>query len=81
MGSIMCGGSLISGYTVITAAHCLYNNDGTTLTVENVFVFAGDVSYIATEDTIRKGITTITLHPNYNHSSESWLHDIAILQV
>ncbi|XP_076249198.1 chymotrypsin-2-like [Calliopsis andreniformis] len=72
-GLHFCGGSILSDYYVITAAHCV---DGKS--PKNIKVIAGTV------DLLKKGsehyAKEIYMHTKYN-SSDSWVNDIALIKV
>ena len=67
-----CGGSVIETNLVLTAAHCLYNQDVTNL--RSVFG-TGDLTLAGPYRTERK-IKKIFLHPKYKHG-ESYF-DVAV---
>ena len=71
-----CGGSVIESNLVLTAAHCLYNQDSTNL--RSVFG-TGDLSLAGSYRTERK-IKKIILHPKYKHGESYYDVAVAVLE-
>ncbi|CRL02424.1 CLUMA_CG015168, isoform A [Clunio marinus] len=68
-----CGGSILSEYYIITAAHCVQGQD-----VSSISVFAGTSDLEDTQNGIRRSITSCLIHPDYRKLNTS---DIALCQV
>ncbi|PSN67656.1 serine endopeptidase [Corynespora cassiicola Philippines] len=67
-----CGGSLIDATTVVTAAHCMINQDASGLSVR-----AGVTEWRA--QGADADVASYTIHPNYNSSRYEW--DIALIKL
>ena len=72
--SFICGGTIISENTILTAAHCIREN------ARNLAVVVGDRSLYLTETSEQfHRISQITRHENYNEVTN--VHDFAILRL
>ncbi|KAJ1954476.1 hypothetical protein EC988_002409 [Linderina pennispora] len=75
--TFLCGGTLIAADTVVTAAHCMVDEDTNTIAKpEQVYV-----AYGADATTLQKQVSpaNITVHPKYNPKLVT--NDIAIIQI
>ncbi|KAL6435841.1 hypothetical protein ACFW04_005602 [Cataglyphis niger] len=68
-----CGGSILSKYYVITAAHCVVGQ-----TASNIKVVANTIDL--NKPQLTNTVTQIRVHEKYN-SANSWINDMALLKV
>ena len=78
-----CTAALIQSKLILTAAHCLYDNDGTLISPDR-FVFEAGLRDGRAEAT--RGVSRILAHPDYDHQGPSTdtsevANDIAILEL
>ena len=72
--SFFCGGTILDAKTILTAAHCYYQNP----TASNYFIAAG-ATHVTDASAQVAYVESITLHPSYNHQTVN--NDIAILKL
>ncbi|XP_062554781.1 probable chitinase 2 [Armigeres subalbatus] len=76
-----CGGTLISNWFILTAAHCVTTGNGNVLATESVFVKLGvhDLRKLWKKSAQQHDLTKIIKEPRF--SSETLTHDIAMLKL
>jgi secreted trypsin-like serine protease len=73
-----CGGSLVAASLVLTAAHCVEQENGEELTAEQLAVVVGRTVMTSTEGQVRT-VTEIIRDPAYDRHNVT--HDLAVLRL
>lgn len=77
----ICGGSLVTSRSIITAAHCIQNKNDFRKRTEEVIFYIGKFfinSFTNEKDFIVAPVSRIVLHPDWNPRGTSYDGDIAI---
>ncbi|XP_059488773.1 transmembrane protease serine 2-like [Neocloeon triangulifer] len=75
-----CGATLISKKVLVTAAHCLFDEDGSSLNASHVDVTLGMHNRSNLQEKRQKfTAASLVIHPGYNHSTWEFKDDIALV--
>ena len=77
--SFFCGGTILDATTVLTAAHCFWNNGNTITDFSKYFIAAG-ATHVQDSTAQTAFVKSITLHPNYNQNTGG-SNDVAIVKL
>ena len=78
-GGGFCGGTILDATTVLTAAHCFWNNGVTITDFSKYFIAAGHTKVTDSNAQTAK-VKSVTLHPSYNQN-KSGANDVAIIKL
>ena len=73
-----CGGTLVGEFFVVTAAHCVTENNGSVTRRGDIRVLTGTQSLLPGNGT-RRVVDQIVRHPDYNHNTSDF--DIAVIKL
>jgi secreted trypsin-like serine protease len=79
---LLCSGSVVDASHILTAAHCVYNQNGVPAAAGSLSVRAGISNYttpLSTDAEQDRTVTVIRVHPGYVWSNSASPDDIAVL--
>lgn len=78
-GQYLCGGSLIDKNIVLTAAHCLYDENGTEITADNITVIVGGYDRSSVSRSSVFNISNTAIHSDYDSEDITKGNDLSLL--
>ncbi|KAF5274156.1 hypothetical protein FQR65_LT17074, partial [Abscondita terminalis] len=78
VGNNICGGSIIHSLHILSAAHCLFDESGRSIQLEDILVVAGQIELSITASNITRHAEKIIVHEDYDNEALS--NDIAIIK-
>jgi hypothetical protein len=78
-GSYACGGSIIDGNWVLTAAHCTKDDNDNPISVSSMYIRVGSNDPIYTQDGKKYTVSEVIIHEGYD--SKTLENDIALLKI
>ena len=76
---VACGATIFTRSWIITAAHCLHNNNGTVFPISNIKVFLGEHDRRVKNE--ERSIVQAIVHQGYNHTDAQSDFDLALLRL
>lgn len=78
-GFYRCGGSVIDELYVLTAAHCLDDEDGRPFALDEFTIYLGNVAWRNAAPANVRGVAEIYAHPDWNAATNE--NDVALLKL
>jgi len=78
--SFGCGASIINADFILTAAHCVYDDNGGRAIPSNIYMFLGQHDYDYNSQTYDQVVTGVQIY-EYNYDASQNINDIAIVRV